>query len=155
CVLKNCLGPAAINRFERDVLQQQGVKWLIILEGVNDLGQTPDSLTAMQVANELIAAYDQMITRAHAHNIKVFGATILPFGHSFYYQPYRETARNTVNEWIRNSGRFDAVIDFDQHMRNPEDPIALLPDLHTGDFLHPNEAGYVTMGKAINLTLFE
>jgi lysophospholipase L1-like esterase len=155
CVLKNCLGPAAIDRFERDVLKQQGVKWLIILEGVNDLGQTPDSAAAMQVANDLIAAYDQMITRAHAKNIKVYGATILPFGYSFYYTPFREIARNVVNDWVRNSGRFDAVIDFDHIMRNPEDTMALLPDLHTGDFLHPNEAGYVTMGQSIDLNLFE
>ncbi|MBN2807849.1 MAG: SGNH/GDSL hydrolase family protein, partial [Prolixibacteraceae bacterium] len=83
CVLKNCLGPAAVDRFERDVLMQHGVKWLILLEGVNDLGQTPDSLAAMQVANDLIAAYDQLITTAHASNIKVYGATILPFGYSF------------------------------------------------------------------------
>jgi lysophospholipase L1-like esterase len=155
CVLKNCLGPAAVDRFERDVLNQSGVKWLIIFEAVNDIGQTPDSTLAMQVANDLIAAYDQMIEKAKAKEIKVFGATILPFGQSFYDAPYREMARNRVNTWIRNSGKFDAVIDFDLRMRNPEDSTLLLPDVHTGDFLHPNEEGYKIMGEWVDLSIFE
>lgn len=96
-----------------------------------------------------------MIDDAHANNILVYGATIPPFGESFYYTDYREVARNTVNEWVRTSGRFDAVIDFDKAMQNPEKPITLLPEMHTGDFLHPNEAGYVRMGEAIDLKLFE
>lgn len=154
CVLRQCLGPAAMDRFERDVLKQSGVKWLIILEGVNDLGQTPNSTVAMQVANDLIAAYSNMIELAHENAIKVYGATILPFGKSFYYADYREPARNFVNEWIRTSGKFDAVIDFDSIMRNPEDTISLLPDVHSGDYLHPNEHGYELMGSSINLNLF-
>lgn len=155
CVLKDCLGPAAVNRFERDVLQQSGVRWLIILEGVNDLGGTPDSISAMKVALDLINAYSQMVEKAHAKGIKVYGATILPFGKSFYYKDYRETARSFVNHWIRTSGRFDSVIDFDIIMRDPVDNIMLLPDMHTGDFLHPNEAGYKRMGEAVDLSLFK
>jgi lysophospholipase L1-like esterase len=155
CVLRQCLGPAAVERFERDVLMQHGVKWLVILEGVNDLGQTPDSATAMQVANDLIMAYEQMIEKAHSNNIKAYGATILPIANSFYYTDYREDARQVVNSWIRNSGRFDAVIDFDLAMRNPSDTILILPDKHDGDFLHPNEDGYKLMGESIDLSLFE
>jgi lysophospholipase L1-like esterase len=155
CVLRQCLGPAAIDRFERDVLSQHGVEWLIILEGINDLGQTPDSTSAARVAEKLITAYDQMIEKAHENGILVYGATILPFDKSFYHEDFRQTARNTVNDWIRNSGRFDAVIDFDKTMRNPEDTLTMLPDVHSGDFLHPNEKGYERMGKSIDLELFK
>ena len=155
CVLKQCLGPAAVDRFDRDVLQQYGVRWLIILEGVNDLGSTPDSTAAFQVASNLISAYDQMISKAHAKGIKVYGATILPFGKSFYYKAYREKARKVVNEWVRTSGKFDAIIDFDKAMRNPDDTATLLPALQSGDFLHPNEEGYKAMGEAIDLSLFK
>ena len=155
CVLKQCLGPSALDRFDRDVLEQSGVRWLIILEGVNDLGGTRDSAAAFQVAKDLISAYEQMITKAHAKGIKVYGATILPFGKSFYYKEYREKARSIVNEWIRTSGRFDAVIDFDKVMRDPNDIISLIPSLQSGDFLHPNEPGYKTMGEAIDLSLFK
>lgn len=155
CVLKTCLGQAAIDRFDRDVLQPQGVRWLIILEGVNDLGGTRDSSAAFQVADGLTAAYKKMIDRAHEKGIRVYGATILPFGKSFYYKDYREKARNKVNEWIRNSKSFDAVIDFDKIMQNPDDKISLLPSAQTGDFLHPNETGYKMMGEAIDLKLFK
>lgn len=155
CVLRNCLGPSALERFERDVLMQQGVKWLILLEGINDIGQTRDSAAASQVARDLIAAYGRMIDAAHAKGIKVFGATMTPFGKSFYYTEYRETARNAVNEWIRNSGRFDAIIDFDKVLRNPEDIQSILTPAHSGDFLHPNETGYKMMGEIVDLKLFK
>ena len=154
CVLRQCLGPSAIDRFNRDVIRQQKVKWLIILEGVNDIGQT-DSLSAEKVAADLIVAYKQMIDSAHARGIKVYGATILPIGKSFYYKPYHETARAQVNSWIRNGGMFDAVIDFDKLMQNPQDTESLLPEVHSGDFLHPNEEGYKRMGEGIDLKLFE
>ena len=154
CVLKNCLGPSAVDRFDRDILNQPGVRWVIILEAINDIGQTQDSVAASQVAKDLMAAYERMIDLAHAKDIEVYGATILPFGKSFYYTGYRETARNTVNNWIRSSGRFDAVIDFDTVLRNPEDTLCLLPAVHSGDFLHPNEEGYKIMGEAVDLKLF-
>ncbi|MBN2349774.1 MAG: SGNH/GDSL hydrolase family protein [Bacteroidales bacterium] len=155
CVLRYCLGPSALDRFERDVVEQHQVSWLIIMEGINDIGQTPDSAAASQVAKDLIAAYGQMIDDANAKDILVYGATLTPIGNSFYYSDFHETARNTVNEWIRNSGRFDAVIDFDKVLRNPEDTLTILPVAHSGDFLHPNETGYKMMGEAIDLKLFE
>ena len=155
CVLRNCLGPSGFSRFKRDILDQQGVRWCIILEGINDIGQAQDSVVAVQVANDLIAAYRQMIQDAHAKGIKVYGATILPFKKSFYYTDYREAARNTVNEWIRTGGYFDAVIDFDKVMRDPNDPLSISPVAQSGDYLHPNEIGYKLMGEDIDLSLFE
>ncbi|MBP7506400.1 MAG: SGNH/GDSL hydrolase family protein [Prolixibacteraceae bacterium] len=155
CVLKNCLGPAAVDRFSRDVLERSGVKWVIIFEAVNDLGGTPDSITAMKVVDDLIVAYSSMIEKAHAKNMKVYGATITPFGKSFYYQSYREVARQKLNEWIRTSGKFDALVDFDLTVRDPEDSMTLLPDIHTGDFLHLNEDGYKKMGESVSLDLFK
>lgn len=154
CVLKPCLGPAAVDRFERDVLGQTGVRWLIILIGVNDLGQTPDAEAALAVADGLIEAFSEMIDKAKAQGIKVYGAPILPFGESFYDAPHKQPARLKVNDWIRNSGKFDAVIDFDLALADPENPGVLLPDVHTGDFLHPNEYGYRLMGEFVDLNLF-
>ena len=155
CVLRQCLGPSALDRFDRDVIKQYGVHWLIILEGINDIGQTPNEAAATQVANGLIEAFGEMIDDAHAAGLMVYGATILPINKSFYYTDFHETARSTVNEWIRTSGEFDAVIDFDKAMRDPADTITLMPDVHSGDFLHPNEKGYQMMGEAIDLSLFE
>ena len=117
--------------------------------------QTPSDSVSRIVAEKLIEAYSNMIDKAHKHGIKVYGATILPFGKSFYYADHREAARNRVNEWIRTSGRFDAVIDFDKAMQNPEESKTLLHDAHTGDYLHPNEKGYVLMGESIDLKLFD
>lgn len=155
CVLRQCLGQAALDRFNRDVLKQQGVKWLIIMEGINDIGQSPDSAAALKVAGDLIAAYEKMINDAQANNIKVYGATLTPIAKSFYYTPFHEAARTKVNEWIRTSGKFDAVIDFDKVLVNPEDGMSILPEAHSGDFLHPNETGYKMMGEAVDPGLFE
>lgn len=155
CVLKNCLGPSGVSRFSRDILKQQGIRWFIIAEGINDIGQIPDLATADKIAQDLIAAYKQMIVDAHAQGIKVYGATIMPFKKSFYDADYRQSARTTVNEWIRTSGSFDAVIDFDKAMRDPNNTLTILSTAHTGDFLHPNEAGYKLMGEAVDVKLFE
>jgi lysophospholipase L1-like esterase len=155
CVLRGGLGPTGLNRFDRDVLKQNGVRWLIILEGVNDLGGTRDSTAASQVAKGLITAFDKMITEAHAKGIKVYGATITPINKSFYYKDYREAARKVVNEWIRTSGHFDAVIDLDKAVRNPADISTLLPEAQSGDYLHPNELGYRMFGEAVDLSLFK
>lgn len=154
CVIRRCLGPAAVARFQRDVLDQSGARWLIILEGVNDIGQARGAEGAARVASGLIAAYQGMIDKAHVEGIQVYGATILPFGGSFYDTPERETARQTVNQWIRTSGAFDAVIDFDAAMRDPTNPTQLIPAGDTGDQLHPNEEGYRMMAQAIDLGLF-
>jgi lysophospholipase L1-like esterase len=155
CVVRGGQGQPAVVRFDRDILEQNGVKWLIISEGINDIGGIRTSEQASQVANDLIEAYKQMISKAHAKGIKVYGATILPFAKSFYDKDFRQTARDTVNAWIRTSGSFDAVIDFEKVMIDPNEPKALSPDLHSGDFLHPNEAGYAKMGEFIDLKLFE
>lgn len=155
CVLRGGLGPTGISRFDRDILGQHGVRWVIILEGVNDIGGTKDRAAALQVARDLIAAYDQMISKAHARGLKIFGGTITPIKNSFYYKDYREEARRTVNEWIRTSGHFDGVIDFDKAVRNPTDPLVILPEAQSGDYLHPNEEGYRILGEAIDLSLFQ
>ena len=155
CVVRGGLGPTALERFDRDILSQNNVRWLIILEGINDIGSIKTDEQADKIAKELIRAYDEMITKAHAKGILVYGATILPFAKSFYDTPQRQKARDAVNEWIRNSRRFDEVIDFDKIMRNPYDVITILPDMHDGDFLHPNEAGYRRMGENVDLELFK
>ena len=154
CVLRQCLGPSALDRFERDVLNQYNVHWLIILEGINDIGQAHGSEGSGKVASDLIHAYIQMIDSAHTKNMLVYGATLLPFGGSFYDSPDHEKARTTVNEWIRTSGRFDAVIDLEAALRDPSNPLQLLPAADTGDHLHPNENGHRMMGEAVDLNLF-
>ncbi|MBN2426312.1 MAG: SGNH/GDSL hydrolase family protein, partial [Calditrichaceae bacterium] len=151
CVLRPCLGPSALDRFERDVLDQPGVRWLIIFEGINDVGQA----RSLQVADELIAAYEKMIGLAHANQILVYGATLMPFGGSFYDSPEHEAVRAKVNEWIRTSGRFDAVIDLDKALGDPADPLKLLPEADTGDHLHPSETGHRMMAEAVDLALFQ
>ena len=154
CVLRACLGPAAVERFDRDVLGQSGVRWLVVLEGVNDIGQAKGADSSAAVARGLIAAYERMIDRAHARGVRVYGGTILPFGGSFYDSPEHEAARQAVNRWIRTGGRFDAVVDLDAALRDPANPSRLRPEADTGDHLHPNEAGHRMMGEAVDLALF-
>ena len=143
CVLRECLGPSALSRFERDVIEATGVRWLIILEGINDIGQAQGSDGSDRVANDLIVAYEQMIDSAHAEDILVYGATLMPFGGSFYDSPEHETARTKVNEWIRSSGRFDAVINVDAALRAPENPPQLLSSADTGDHPVVSEQSYL------------
>jgi lysophospholipase L1-like esterase len=154
CVLRSCLGPSALARLERDVLQPAAARWLIVVEGVNDIGQAKSAAEADTIARALIAAYAQIVGRAHARGMLAYGATILPFGGSFYDAPYREAARTTVNRWVRASRRFDAVIDLDVALRDPVQPSHLVPVADGGDHLHPNEAGYRMMAAAIDLGLF-
>lgn len=155
CIVKGGLGPTALDRFDRDVLSQKGTKWLVILEGINDIGGIRSAEDAPGKAQDLIEAYKIMIEKAHAKNIKVYGCTILPFEKSFYDAPYRQEARDIVNTWIRNSNAFDAVIDFDKAMVSGVDSRTILANMHDGDFLHPNEAGYQRMGEVIDLNLFK
>ena len=150
CVLHGGLGPTALSRIDRDVFAQGNVRWLIVLEGVNDIGGSHDP----SVATNLIAAFERMIDQAHAKHIRVYGATILPFGRSFYSSPEHETARQLVNHWIRTRNKFDAVIDFDLVMRDPQDSTCLLPMADSGDHLHPNETGYQMMADTVGLDLF-
>jgi lysophospholipase L1-like esterase len=160
-LLVNGLGPNALARFNRDVLAQTGVRYVIVLEGVNDLGdltrlgEVPTSEHEALIAY-ILAAYQQMIVRAHAHGIEIIGATITPYAGSDYYHPTArdELDRNAVNAWIRAQGHFDAVIDFDKVMRDPSHPDRLLPSYDSGDHLHPSPAGYRAMANAIPLSLF-
>jgi lysophospholipase L1-like esterase len=150
-VVSGGLGPTALERFENDVCRQNGASWVIILEGVNDIGGS----RSQKVATDLIAAYEQFIEKAHAHDILVYGVPILPFGGSFYDSEDHEAARQTVNEWIRTSGKFDAVIDLDAAVRDPANPNRLLPAYDSGDHLHLSVKGYQKMAEAIDLDLFK
>lgn len=143
-------GPTATQRFERDVLGQRGVRWVILLEGVNDIGCAEDA----GVADRLIAALCRFVNRAHERGVLVYGVPILPFGGSDYDSPLCETARQAVNAWIRQSGRFDAVLPLDAAVADPRDPTRLLPAYDTGDNLHLSPAGYRAMADAIDLSLF-
>ena len=150
-VLAGGLGPTALARFDRDVLGQSGARWLVVFEGVNDIGGASGSPA---VATNLIAAFQQFIIKAHAHNILAYGATITPFGGNSYYSTAHETARQTVNNWIRTNNQFDAVIDFDATVRDPVTLTNLLSTYDSGDHLHPSVAGYQRMADAIPLELF-
>jgi lysophospholipase L1-like esterase len=160
-LLTDGLGPNALSRFDRDVLAPAGVRWLIVFEGVNDLGglartgEVPPADHAALV-ERVFSTYRQLIERAHAHDLQVFGATITPYVGSDYFHPdpSSEADRQAVNQWIRSGGHFDAVIDFDAVVRDPNHPDQLLPALDCGDHLHPSPAGYKAMGEAIPLTLF-
>jgi lysophospholipase L1-like esterase len=149
-------GPNALARFDRDVLERSGVKYLIILEGINDIGRTAEPRDPGDpiTAQDEIRALGQMVTRAHSHGIKVFGATLTPYVGAGYASPAGEQMREAVNEWIRTSGVFDGVIDFDQVTRDPANPTVFAADVDSGDHLHPGDAGYEKVGASIDLTIF-
>lgn len=153
-------GVSALARFDRDVLAQPGVKYLIVLEGINDIGHAGSSAPASETVSteDLIAGLKQMIERAHEHGIKVFGATLTPFEGTpskGYYTPGKEVQRKAVNEFIRNGHAFDGVIDFEKAVRDPAHPDHMLAAYDSGDHLHPGDDGYKAMGEAIDLTLFK
>ncbi|CAJ0816354.1 SGNH/GDSL hydrolase family protein [Ralstonia flaminis] len=158
-ILSDLAGVSALARFDRDVLSQSGVQWVVLLEGVNDIGYPGTSLepTAPLVpASDIINGYRQLIARSHLRGIKVMGGTITPFkdaAYKGYWSPQKESIRQTVNQWIRISGAFDAVVDFDAAVRDPANPAALLAAYDSGDHLHPNDAGYAAMANAINLSV--
>lgn len=161
-LLTDDLGPNVLARFDRDALAPTAVRWVIVFEGVNDLGdlartrEVPRAEHAALV-QRVLAAYQQIVARAHAHGLRVIGATITPFVGSGYYHPgpMSEADRQAVNQWIRAGGHFDAVIDFDSVVRDPQHPDRLLPTFDCGDHLHLSPAGYKAMGNAIPLALFE
>ena len=160
-LLTDGLGPNALARFDRDVLAQTGVRWLIVFEGVNDIGglarlQDPPAAEHESLVQRILASYEQIIARAHAAHLKVIGATITPYTGSDYYHPppSSEADRQKINAWIRAPGHFDAVIDFDKVVADPQRPDGLAPALDCGDHLHPSPAGYRAMGEAIPLSLF-
>ncbi len=153
-------GVSALARFDRDVLAQPGVKYVIVLEGINDIGHAgtsaPESETVS--AEDMIAGLRQLIERAHEKGVLIFGATLTPFeGTVFkgYFTPEKEVKRKAVNEWIRTGHAFDGVIDFDRAVRDPDHPDRMRADFDGGDHLHPGDAGYKAMGEAIDLKLFQ
>jgi lysophospholipase L1-like esterase len=161
-LLLDGLGPNALARFDPDVLAQAGVRYLIVLEGVNDLGMLAREHEVPREEHDALVhriegAYEQMIVRARTHGIRVIGCTILPYvGSEFYHPgPTSEADRQAVNDWIRAPGHFDAVVDFDKGMRDPEHPDRLLPAFDSGDHLHPSPAGYSAMADAVPLSLFD
>ena len=153
-------GVSALARFDRDVLSQAGVKYLIILEGINDLGHAGTSAPASETvsAEDLIEGMKQMIERAHEHGILVFGATVTPFEGTTirdYFSPEKEVKRKALNEFIRNGHAFDGVIDFEKAIRDPEHPDRIAASYDGGDRLHPGDAGYKAMADSIDLKLFK
>ncbi len=160
-LLHDGLGPNALARFDRDVLAQAGVRYLIVQEGINDIGtfdpqgELPPSAHAAFV-HAVEGALEQIVLRAHAAGIAVYGGTLTPFVGSSYYRPkpVSEADREAVNRWIRQPGHFDDVIDFDAVMRDPARPDRLRPSFDSGDHLHPSPAGYRAMAAAVPLSLF-
>ncbi len=154
CVLAGGLGPTGVSRFDRDILSQAGIRWAIVFEGVNDIGSVKNSEASSRIANNLIDAYKQMIAKAHNKNIRIYGGTIMPFKGNSYYNQYSEECRNAVNKWIRTKGNFDACIDFDKIMRDPQDTAKLLLPAYQNDGLHPDAAGHKLMGESVDINLF-
>ncbi len=154
CVLAGGLGPTGASRFDRDILGQSGVRWAVVFEGVNDIGKVKTAAASAQTATDLIASYKEMVARARAKNIRIYGGTVLPFNGNGYYNQYSEQCRVTVNEWIRGTGNFDACIDMDMVMRDPRDPTRLLLPAYQNDGLHPDAAGYEIMGSSVDHRLF-
>jgi lysophospholipase L1-like esterase len=156
CVLIHCVGENALARFDRDVLSQAGVKYMIILESINDIGalHNVNRPNYKLTAEDLELGFAQLVARAHEHGIKVFGATITPYKGAGYFTENGEQIRQAVNHWILTSGVFDATIDFDKATGDPADPLMFAPQYDSGDHLHPNDAGYSAMADSIDLSLF-
>ncbi len=166
-ILRDGAGVSALARFDRDVLAQPGVVSLIVLEGINDIGwphmkpRLPDGNTMKEApfagelvtTQELIIGLQQIIERAHQHGIRVFGATLTPYESADYYSEDGEATRLAVNQWIRTSGAFDGVFDFDAAVRDPSHPGQFREGYHSGDHLHPSAIGYKAMANAVDLTM--
>lgn len=131
--------------------------WVIVFIGVNDIGGTPNTQEAAdRIYEKLIDAYKQFIEKAHTKGLKVYGGTIMPFKGNGYYSEFKDACRNKVNEWIRTKGNFDAFIDFDKCMQDPNDPAGMPADMDfQNDFLHPNADGHRKMGNFVDIKLFE
>jgi lysophospholipase L1-like esterase len=146
-------GINALARFERHVLSHPGVTHVIVLEGINDIGNARQNPTP--TAEDLIAGHKQLINQAHARGLKIYGATLTPFWGAAYYTEVGEAKRQALNEWIRNGKAYDGVIDFDKATRDPGDPKKFLEKYDSCDYLHPGDAGYKAIGDAIDLSLFK
>jgi lysophospholipase L1-like esterase len=142
----------ALARFDRDVLLQPGVTHVVVMEGINDIGLA--RANPSPAAADLIAAHRQLIERAHARGLRIYGATLTPFEGAAYWTAEGQAKRDALNQWIRTSRAYDGVIDFDAVLRDPGAPTKFLPQYDSGDHLHPNDAGYQAMGNAVDLSLF-
>jgi lysophospholipase L1-like esterase len=156
-VRRDVIGTSALGRFDRDVLARAGVRWVVLFEGINDvtfsaLPGIPESQRA--TADRLIESLGQLVDRAHARGVKVMGGTLMPMSGLWLYNAETEAMRQTVNDWIRTSGKFDAVADFDAATRDPDQPTRLLPAFDSGDHIHPNDAGNAAMADAIDTAVF-
>jgi len=152
-------GDGGVKRFDRDVLAQPGVTHAIVILGVNDLRNRRGLPEEDVTADDMIAGLNQMALRAHARGIKLFAGTLTPFENETFmlgaWSPAKEAKRLAVNEWIRTANAFDAVIDFDKFLRDPDHPARMLPIYDNGDHLHPGDVGYNRMGDVIDLSLFD
>lgn len=148
-------GVSAIKRFGHDALSQPGVRDVILLEGINDIGNDAGPNGTSLTAQDLINGYLNLIGQAHAAGVRIIGATILPDFGAGYYSAAHEAIRQAVNTWIRTSGAFDGVIDFDKAVQDPANPSALNPVYDSGDHLHPNAAGMQAMANSIDLSLLK
>lgn len=153
-VLRDGTGASALARLDRDVLSQPGVRWLMFLEGINDIGVGTRNPAQPVTAEELIAGHKQIIERARAMGLKVIGCTLTPYEGAAYYSEQGEAIRQALNHWIRTSGAYDAVVDFDAATRDPQNPRRFRPEYDPGDHLHPNDKGYQAMADAVDLKLF-
>jgi lysophospholipase L1-like esterase len=156
CVLITCVGPNALARFDRDVLAAPGVKYVIILEGINDIGtlHEPNQPNYNLTAQDLEQGLMQLVARAHEHGIKVICATLTPYKGAGYYTDKGEDIREALNEWILSGEAFDGVVDFDKATRDPANPKVFAAKDDSGDHLHPGDAGYADMANSIDLSLF-
>jgi lysophospholipase L1-like esterase len=158
-ILHDIRGDSGLRRFDRDVVAQPGVTHVIVMLGTNDLRNRWAKPEEEVTADQMIAGLKQLAVRARTAGIKIFGATLTPFENETFlpgaWTPIREQTRQTVNEWVREGGAFDAVIDFDRALRDPEHPTSMLPIYDCGDHLHPSDLGYNKMGDVIDLSLFE
>ena len=154
-VLRDGAGASALARFDRDVLSQPGVKWVTLLEGINDIGRMATTPAEAVTADDLIGGYQQFIAQAHAHGILVIGCTLTPYEGAGYAREDGEKIRAALNSWIRTSGAFDAVVDFEAATRDAENPKRIRAEFDPGDHLHPNDAGYQAMADAFDLKIFK
>jgi lysophospholipase L1-like esterase len=157
CILIHCAGQNALARFDRDVLSQAGVKYVIILEGINDIGglHNPNRPDYKLTAEDLEQGLAQLVARAHEHGIKVIGATLTPYKGAGYFTEKGEAIRQALNHWILTSGVFDGSIDFDKATSDPANPQMFAPQYDSGDHLHPKDPGYAAMANSIDLSLFQ
>ncbi len=156
-VLREGTATNALARFDRDVISQPGVKWVMLMEGINDIGQgtregaPPENAVT---ADDLIQGMKQLVDRAHMHGIKAIGCTLTPYAGAGYYSEKGEEIRTAYNRWIRTGGAFDAVADFDKATQDPSNAKQIRPDYNIMDHLHPNDAGYKAMADSVDLSIF-